>query len=85
MFVVDRTRVGTDEIPGEKVDIVGTTGNIYTITIGKAPSCSCPDARKGNQCKHIIYVCYTFIIYSLPYATRCCLFLLEPKKPNETN
>ncbi|KAK2753920.1 hypothetical protein FQN54_007279 [Arachnomyces sp. PD_36] len=56
MFVVGRTRSGTDNAPEERVEIVGTTGNIYTIVIGKEPSCSCPDAKKGNQCKHIVYV-----------------------------
>jgi len=26
------------------------------VTVNKVPSCTCPDAEKGNQCKHIIYV-----------------------------
>ncbi|KAL1985922.1 hypothetical protein VTN96DRAFT_7187 [Rasamsonia emersonii] len=56
MFVIGRRRTGTDEAPEEKVDMVGTTGNIYTVTIAKEPTCTCPDALKGNQCKHIIYV-----------------------------
>jgi hypothetical protein len=25
------------------------------VTIDKLPSCTCPHARKGNQCKHIVY------------------------------
>lgn len=81
MFVVDRTRTGTDEVPEERVDIAGTTGNIYTITIGKEPSCTCPDARKGNQCKHIVYVRYghsNYFTLSDPKE----LFLLEPMEPN---
>lgn len=36
--------------------MAGSTGNIYHITIDKVPSCDCPHARKGNQCKHIVYV-----------------------------
>lgn len=36
--------------------MAGTTGNIYHITVDKVPSCSCPHARKGNQCKHVVYV-----------------------------
>jgi len=56
MFVIDRTRGGTDDIPEETIDMAGTTGNIYSITIGKLPGCTCPDAQKGNQCKHIVYV-----------------------------
>lgn len=61
MFVIDRTRGGTDELPEETIDMAGTTGNIYNITIGQVPSCTCPDHQKGNQCKHIVYVssCWT--------------------------
>ncbi|KAI9729875.1 MAG: hypothetical protein M1834_006624 [Cirrosporium novae-zelandiae] len=55
MFVIDRNRGGTNEEPEETFQIAGTTGNIYSITIGKLPSCTCPDNEKGNQCKHIIY------------------------------
>lgn len=36
--------------------MAGSTGNVYTITIDKVPSCDCPHAKKGNQCKHIAYV-----------------------------
>jgi hypothetical protein len=43
-------------VPEEKVLIAGTTGNIYTVHIGQIPTCNCPHAKKGNQCKHIIYV-----------------------------
>lgn len=56
MFVIDRTRGGTDEVPEETIDMAGTTGNIYSITISQIPHCTCPDNRKGNQCKHIVYV-----------------------------
>ncbi|KAL4906388.1 hypothetical protein BDW74DRAFT_131865 [Aspergillus multicolor] len=56
MFVVGQTVAGTDEAPELKFDIVGSTGNIYKTTIGKVPTCNCPDAIKGNQCKHICYV-----------------------------
>ncbi|OCL14283.1 hypothetical protein AOQ84DRAFT_359053 [Glonium stellatum] len=56
MFVIDRIRGGTEDAPEETVDIAGTTGNIYTVTINKMPNCTCPYAEKGNQCKHIVYV-----------------------------
>ncbi|PGH08277.1 hypothetical protein AJ79_06064 [Helicocarpus griseus UAMH5409] len=56
MFVVDRTREGTEEVPTERVQIVGTTGNIYEVAIELEPYCTCPDSEKGNQCKHIVYV-----------------------------
>ncbi|KAL2785856.1 hypothetical protein BJX66DRAFT_49202 [Aspergillus keveii] len=56
MFVVGQTVDGTDVLPEMKFDIVGSTGNLYRTTIGKEPTCSCPDGAKGNQCKHICYV-----------------------------
>jgi hypothetical protein len=55
MFVIDRVRGGTADCPNEILTIAGTTGNLYTIKIGQVPSCSCPHALKGNQCKHIVY------------------------------
>lgn len=56
MFVIERTRRGTDEVPEELIVMAGSTGNLYNINIGLVPSCTCPDNKKGNQCKHIIYV-----------------------------
>ena len=57
MFVIDRARGGTEEEPEETIDMAGTTGNIYSITISRLPKCTCPDNQRGNQCKHIVYVC----------------------------
>ncbi|OCK81798.1 hypothetical protein K432DRAFT_415785 [Lepidopterella palustris CBS 459.81] len=56
MFVIDRHRGGTVDVPEEIVEIAGTTGNIYNVTINHQPCCTCPYAKKGNQCKHIVYV-----------------------------
>jgi hypothetical protein len=58
MFLIDRERKSSTGGSHEEevFDIAGTTGNIYQVKIGKVPSCTCPDAKKGNQCKHIVYV-----------------------------
>lgn len=57
MFVLDRTRIDSrPEHPIETISLAGTTGNVYSITIDKVPTCDCPHARKGNQCKHIVYM-----------------------------
>lgn len=58
MFLIDRERGSSEDgtCEEEKFDIAGSTGNIYQVTICKVPKCTCPDAVKGNQCKHIIYV-----------------------------
>lgn len=58
MFALDRQRAlnEDEEHPIETVSLAGTTGNVYKIVIDKIPSCDCPHARKGNQCKHVIYI-----------------------------
>ncbi|CEJ61984.1 hypothetical protein PMG11_10500 [Penicillium brasilianum] len=58
MFIVGQQIRETDEVPEFYFDIVGSTGNIYKVKIGKLPSCDCPDAlfRARGECKHIIYV-----------------------------
>ncbi|RAL16508.1 RING finger protein [Aspergillus homomorphus CBS 101889] len=56
MFVVGHSVTLVDGVLVMSFDIVGTTGNLYKTTIGKVPTCDCPDARRGNQCKHICYV-----------------------------
>ncbi|THH27914.1 hypothetical protein EUX98_g6263 [Antrodiella citrinella] len=54
MFLLDRTRNG-NELKEEFV-VQGSTGNVYTVVIDKKPSCDCPDALKGNHCKHILFI-----------------------------
>ncbi|KAI0033393.1 hypothetical protein K488DRAFT_47803 [Vararia minispora EC-137] len=53
-FMVDRRR--EDGELREEFSVLGSTGNVYTVTIAHLPSCSCPDAVKGNHCKHILFV-----------------------------
>jgi hypothetical protein len=55
-YVLERTRGGTEECPEEVFEMTGSTGNIYTVHIKQQPTCDCPHALKGNQCKHVIYV-----------------------------
>ncbi|KAM0706439.1 hypothetical protein Q7P35_005766 [Cladosporium inversicolor] len=57
MFALDRQRSNDNlEHPSETISLAGTTGNVYTIRIDKVPTCDCPYAKKGNQCKHVVYV-----------------------------
>lgn len=62
MFAVSSSVNWTDGYPIMELGMAGTTGNLYTVTIGKVPSCSCPDNQKGNQCKHICYGTFTLPI-----------------------
>lgn len=42
--------------PSLKFTVLGSTGNVYEAIISKVPTCNCPDARKGNLCKHLLFV-----------------------------
>ncbi|KAI0975647.1 hypothetical protein F4678DRAFT_417940 [Xylaria arbuscula] len=55
-YVLNRSRCGDSDCPEEDVEIAGSTGNVYNVHIARIPSCDCPHALSGNQCKHIIYV-----------------------------
>lgn len=76
MIVLDRRRSqGYGGAPTEEIDIVGSTGNVYTVTIGHVASCTCPDSRKGNECKHKVYALHTVLkaprdlVYQLAFLT----------------
>jgi len=37
--------------------VVGSTGNVYTVTLDRRPTCTCPYfVRKNDVCKHLFYV-----------------------------
>lgn len=37
--------------------VLGSTGNVYTVTLEEIPSCTCPDfAKKQDLCKHMLFV-----------------------------
>jgi hypothetical protein len=37
--------------------VLGSTGNVYTVTLQDVPHCTCPDfARKQDLCKHVLFV-----------------------------
>ena len=47
-----RMRSGADL----RCDVLGSTGNLYAVVIGRVCSCTCPDwARRGGNCKHLLY------------------------------
>lgn len=38
-------------------DIMGTTGNVYTVKMLNEPICTCPDfSQRGMRCKHIYFL-----------------------------
>ncbi|PFH45786.1 hypothetical protein AMATHDRAFT_157849 [Amanita thiersii Skay4041] len=54
LFMIDRLR--TENELSETFSVLGSTGNVYTVVIDKVPRCNCPDALKGNHCKHILFI-----------------------------
>jgi hypothetical protein len=46
----------THDGPSITLTVLGSTGNVYEVTISKVPKCSCPDNAKGNLCKHFLFV-----------------------------
>ena len=61
MIVLGRKRENVAGVPVEDIDIVGSTGNIYTVTVSHVPACTCPDSAKGNECKHKVYALHTVL------------------------
>lgn len=57
MFMIERVPCANAPNQVDDFKVLGSTGNVYTVTIGNFPSCDCPDCIKGNSpCKHIIFV-----------------------------
>ncbi|KAK4689761.1 hypothetical protein P7C73_g358, partial [Tremellales sp. Uapishka_1] len=58
MFLVDREKVENDPTAVEIFKVLGSTGNVYTVTIGRMPHCDCPDCsiKHNVPCKHIMFV-----------------------------
>ncbi|EXJ96499.1 hypothetical protein A1O1_01625 [Capronia coronata CBS 617.96] len=61
MVVLGRTRGTVDGAPYEEIEIVGSTGNVYQVTVSREPVCTCPDSYKGNECKHKVYALHTVL------------------------
>ncbi|KAG8832140.1 hypothetical protein FRC17_001930 [Serendipita sp. 399] len=53
-YMIDREKLGS--IAREQFKVLGSTGNVYTVTITNLPTCDCPDFLKGNHCKHLLFV-----------------------------
>lgn len=55
-YVLSRRRIVDGSAPAEIVELTGSTGNIYQVQVARQPSCNCPHAKQGNQCKHVVFV-----------------------------
>eukprot|EP01084_Bolivina_argentea_P185543 319948_1 len=53
LFMINATEIDTYT---REYAVLGSTGNVYTITISELNDCTCPDYGKGNVCKHILFI-----------------------------
>lgn len=61
LYLVQQSEIPTDDTEdvASVVDftVLGSTGNVYTVSLGLVPSCTCPDFYKRQDlCKHIMFV-----------------------------
>eukprot|EP00850_Spirogloea_muscicola_P000770 SM000003S11015 [mRNA] locus=s3:290395:294938:- [translate_table: standard] len=59
LYLIDRQAAacGHDSVPTScDFHVLGSTGNVYTVTISRMPRCTCPDNARGNVCKHLLFV-----------------------------
>jgi len=59
MFLVDRRLVGAaggSRNVSVEFHVLGSTGNVYRVMIGRDCYCTCPDYLRSKCCKHMIFV-----------------------------
>ena len=54
LFLLQRHPQQGDVSPSVKFEVLGSTGNVYTVVVAEIPSCSCPDS--SVPCKHLLFV-----------------------------
>lgn len=55
LYLIEERMIGSPPTGSEFV-VLGATGNVYSVKVEQRPSCTCPDAAKGNTCKHLLFV-----------------------------
>ncbi|KAI8921619.1 hypothetical protein BC831DRAFT_476341 [Entophlyctis helioformis] len=53
MFLISRETVSPHHA---NFNVLGSTGNVYSVRIAHTVDCNCPDSNKGNLCKHVLFV-----------------------------
>jgi hypothetical protein len=56
LFLISQENDSTEDNIHRKFVVLGSTGNVYNVEIGRRPSCTCPDHAKSHLCKHILFV-----------------------------
>lgn len=61
------------------LQVTGSTGNIYNVCIARQPTCDCPHAKAGNQCKHVVFVLKKVLRAKYQYVYQLALLSSELK------
>ncbi|KAF8063783.1 Map3k1 [Scenedesmus sp. PABB004] len=59
MFLLGTSELRPAGAPGgraQQFSVLGATANVYEVTIGCHPHCSCPDFPRSRLCKHVLFV-----------------------------
>lgn len=57
LYLVESIPPENEEDYTRKYSVMGSTGNVYKVTIENEPTCTCPDFRiRRNRCKHIFFI-----------------------------
>jgi len=58
--------------------VLGSTGNVYTVTICRLPSCTCVDhLERKTVCKHLLFVYHKVAYHTHTYHTHTLLTTLR--------
>ena len=57
LYLIESIPPEDEDDPIREFLVMGTTGNVYTVTIENEPSCTCPDFQlRQRRCKHIFFI-----------------------------
>ena len=57
LYLIESIPPEDEDDPIREFSVMGTTGNVYTVTIENEPSCTCPDFQlRQRRCKHIFFI-----------------------------
>lgn len=56
LYLIEQTPLSSRWGNAKEFTILGSTGNVYRVEIGDRVRCNCPDAERGNVCKHQLFV-----------------------------
>ena len=69
LFLIESFPEDIIDYYSRKFSIMGSKGNVYTVTISQSPKCTCPDYKLNHKrCKHIFFVLIRIMNLEVEYA-----------------